>query len=328
MFFISRFKDVERREYECEVVTPLFLGGADPKKAELRTPPVKASMRFWWRALYDGSDVNAMALREADIFGSTERKAVVSVKLDVQNIKATPKDLPSGKKIMVTSKGKTFPISIMEYLAFGLFDPKKREGKYIREHFEPNSRFKIIVSFPRTVESDIIKALKAMISFGGLGARSRNGFGSLYCKDLIDHHFKTDGPLKSFTAFSEGAFLFNQFHVHKTWHDALSEIGEVYRQARLNLEGKRHEWTKRALIAMPIEAKNEKIPYPISSGRHAKPYFLHVNKTDDGKYRGQILFLPYLYKAGPKDTTNRLREYEDACRKMNEEIEKLMGGAK
>ncbi|MDO9559803.1 MAG: type III-B CRISPR module RAMP protein Cmr1 [Syntrophales bacterium] len=327
MFFISRFKDVERREYECEVVTPLFLGGADPKKAELRAPPVKAAMRYWWRALYDGSDVKTMANDEAAIFGSTDRKAVVSVNLDIQNVKATPESLPSGK--MVPVEGKSYKTSIINYLSYGLFEYKSdvKKNVYTKEHIEPNARFKIIVSFPRTVEADIIKALKAMISFGGLGARTRNGFGSLHCDELMDHNFKKDGPLKSFTAFSEGARLFNQFHVHKTWHDALSEIGEVYRQARLNLEGKQHEWTKRALIAMPIEAKNEKIPTHISSGRHAKPYFLHVNKTD-GKYRGQILFLPYLYKAGPKDTTNRLREYEEACKKMNEEITKGMGGAK
>jgi len=32
MFYISRLKDIKEMEYECEIVTPMFLGGAEPKK--------------------------------------------------------------------------------------------------------------------------------------------------------------------------------------------------------------------------------------------------------------------------------------------------------
>ena len=50
-FYISRFKGMESQEFEVEIVTPLFLGGADPNKAELRAPSIKGALRFWWRAL-------------------------------------------------------------------------------------------------------------------------------------------------------------------------------------------------------------------------------------------------------------------------------------
>lgn len=324
MFYVSRFKDVEKREYECEVATPLFLGGADPKEAELRVPPIKAAMRFWWRALYDGGNVEQMAKAEADIFGSTEKKSVVSVQLSADMTKTALKDLPKGWPIPV--EGKTYNAYILEYLAFGLLDPKLKP-KYIRKHIEEESRFKIIVTFPKHAEDDVVSAMKSLISFGGLGARSRNGFGSLHCDGLIDYAFSKKGGLKPFTAFSQNAILFSQFKSHDKWDDALSEIGQVYRQARLDLEGKRHTWNKRALIAMPIEAQSENIPPSIRTGRHAKPYFLHVNKLN-GKYQGQILFLPYLYKAGPNDETDRIKEYLDACGKMNEAIAKGMGGTK
>lgn len=330
MFNISRFKDIEKREYECEVVTPLFLGGADQKEAELRVPPVKAAMRFWWRALYEGENVAQMAEDEAAIFGSTEKKAVVTVRLDHTNVKPVLKDLPSGKKIMVTSKGKTFPISIIEYVAYGLFDPKQKTGsRYIKKHIEPINRFKLIVTFPNNVETNLVQAMKVMITFGGLGSRSRNGFGSLHCSDLFDQTLKKKGGLKTYTSFSKEAILFGKFNTYASWEDALSEIGTVYRDARLTLE-ERHKFDKRGLIAMPIESKFEKnIPHHIKDGRHAKPYFLHVNKTPEDKYQGQILFLPYQYKAGPNDTTNKFKEeYMDACGKMNEAITKGMGGAK
>lgn len=326
MFYVSRFKDVEKREYECEVVTPLFLGGANPKEAELRAPPVKAAMRFWWRALYEGGNIEQMAKEEAAIFGSTDKKAAVSVQLSPGMAKLVANDLPRGWPVPVD--GKKFSAYIIEYLAFGLLDPKQKP-KYIKKHFEEKSRFKIIVTFPKHAENDVVSAMKSLVSFGGLGARSRNGFGSIHCDDLIDYAFSKEGSLKPFTAFSQGTILFNQFNTYVKWEDALSEIGKVYRQARLDLEGKRHTWVKRSLIAMPIEAQNERnIPLYVRNGRHAKPYFLHVNKTSDGKYRGQILFLPYLYKAGLNDTTNRFKEYMDACGKMNESIAKGMGGEK
>lgn len=328
MFCISRFKDVEKREYECEVVTPLFLGGADPKKAELRVPPIKAAMRFWWRALYDGENTTKMAEQEAAIFGSTDKKSILSMTLHCLNSKKALKDLPPGK--MVPVAGKTYKTSIIKtsiinYLAYGLFEYKG--AIKTKEHIEPESRMKFIISFLPAFETDVLNAFKALITFGGIGARSRNGFGTLYCAEFIDQKMKMEGELKSFTSFSKEAKLFNKFNKHENWSDALSEIGEVYRNARLKLD-RRHSWNNRKFIALPIEAQKENIPEPIRHGRHAKPYFLHVNKTTDGKYQGQILFLPYLYKATPGDRSNQVPEYMAACGKMNEEIEKAMGGAK
>jgi CRISPR-associated protein Cmr1 len=325
MFYVSRFKDIERREYECEVVTPLFLGGADPEKAELRAPPIKAAMRFWWRALYEGNDVKQMADDEAAVFGSTEKKAVLSVSMDISEIKPESRNLPPGKKIMVTSKGKTFPISIVEYLAYGLFDPKQK--KYLRQYFDSSKKFKIVMSFPKTAERDVVKAMNAMINFGGFGARSRNGFGSLHCPTADNKTMKNEGALKTFTSFSNKSVLFNKFSTFDNWQDALSELGVVYRAARLKLED-RHKFDERGLIAMPIESQFERnIPFSIKNGRHAKPYFLHVNKTTDGKYQGQILFLPYRYKPAD-DKAERVNEYMEVCNKMNKAIQDGMGGAR
>lgn len=338
MFCISRFKGIEKREFECDVVTPLFLGGADPKKAELRVPPIKAAMRFWWRAQCDGEDLLQMAKKEAAIFGSIERKAAngkavlmgkkaaISVELDCQEIKPVLKDMPPGKQVDV--EGKKYKTSIINYLSYGLFEYKSdlKKNVYNKEHIEPGAKFKLHISYPQEFEADITKSLKALISFGGLGARSRNGFGSLHCQALTDRTLKQEGELKAYTSFSKEAKLFDKFGKHNKWVDALSEIGEVYRKAKLNLE-KRHSWEKRKFIAMPIEAKNENIPALIRHGRHAKPYFLHVNKTPDGYYQGQILFLPYQYMAKPDDKPNQVNEYMEVCRKMNEGIN-IYGGAK
>ncbi|HOC60249.1 MAG TPA: type III-B CRISPR module RAMP protein Cmr1 [Smithellaceae bacterium] len=328
MFNIARFKDIEKREYECEVVTPLFLGGADPKKAELRVPPIKAAMRFWWRALYGGDDIQDMADRESTIFGSTEKKSKVKVSIEINGNAPVFKDLPTGTRVMVTSKQKTFPISIIEYLAFGLFDPKQRQGKYLRQHMETGTHFKIGIACTKYLCDELDNTLKTMLCFGGLGSRSRNGFGSIQYADGCVAAITNAGNLKSFPAFSKETKLFNKFKKCNHWEEALSDIGLAYRNARLALED-RHKFIKRGLIAMPIESKFERnIPKEIREGRHAKPYFLHVNKTSDGKYQGQILFLPYQYKSKADDRSNQVNEYMTVCKRMNDEILKAIGGAK
>ncbi|HOF05608.1 MAG TPA: type III-B CRISPR module RAMP protein Cmr1 [Syntrophales bacterium] len=326
MFNVSRFEKTHvKKELECEVVTPLFLGGANPQNAELRAPPLKGILRFWWRAVSGIENIKDLADEEGRIFGSTEKKS--NVLLWIENIDAQSKteNLPPGKKVPV--QGKTFPVSIIHYLAYGLFSYQMGAGNvFTKRFFPPQSRFKIVVQYPPSIESEITAALQSTMSFGGLGARSRNGFGSLHCPALGNGKFPNNGGLKPFTSFSKEALLFDKFGVHNTWVDALSEIGDVYRSARLKLES-RHRFFRRAFVAMPIEAKNENIPDDIRNGRHAKPYFLHVNKTPEGRYRGQILFLPYQYKRKADDRTNILEEYKSVCAKMNEEIYKAMGGA-
>lgn len=328
MFNIARFRDIEKREYECEIVTPLFLGGADPKKAELRAPSIKGALRFWWRALNAGNSIYSLYQTESKLFGSTDQKTKMTVQVDGSGLIPVLKDLPTGKKIKVVSKGKEFQMSIIEYLAFGLLDSRQRQQRYLREHIEPGAIFKICIMCPKDSLMEINDALKAMFSFGGLGSRSRNGLGSIYCRELTANSIKKDGELKPFTAFSKKAVLFHTVKKYDRWEEALSNIGLAYRNARLALEP-RHTFTKRGLVAMPIESKFEKnIPNDIRNGRHAKPYFLHVNKTANEKYEGQILFLPYLYKTNAADLGSRLNEYLAVCREMNEALIKAMGGEK
>ncbi len=59
---------------DFSIVTPLFMGGADPQSAELRVSGMKGMLRFWWRALAWSrlKSVDQVRSEEAKIFGSTE----------------------------------------------------------------------------------------------------------------------------------------------------------------------------------------------------------------------------------------------------------------
>lgn len=316
-FYISRFKGLESQEYEVEIVTPLFLGGADPKKAELRAPSIKGALRFWWRALYGSDDLEDMKRREAEIFGSPEGKSAVIIQLvNITECKPVLNNIPRGRTFTIhsSSRNKDMTLGIIDYLAYGLHKYQKGQGNvYIKEHIQPREKFKIRLFLKHNNFEQVLTAFNILIGYGGLGARSRNGFGSVTV-DKTQTALNISGNIKSFSAISEKSNLFSSFPQRTTWIDALSDIGIAYREARLSLEPK-HQSNKRILVAKPLP--------PMINDRHAKPYFLHVNKLTKGKYQGQILFLPYNYHEQAKR-----KEYFQTCEKMNQKISKLSGGVK
>lgn len=320
-FYIERFKDREKKEFDVEVITPLFLGGADPKKAELRVPSIKGALRFWWRAMYGSDDLEDMKKREGRVFGSTTEKSSFSIQLrDTDNIKCILDALPKGLKVATQSKGKTFPISIIEYLAYGLCEYSRAEKKnvYTKQYIPSQTRFKIaFVINNQTFKDQILNSLGMLSNYGGLGSHSRNGFGSIKIDGIIGT-LKMEGGPKPFSALSTKSILFDNFQPKDRWEDALSEIGNAYREARRSLENK-HSFAKRSLIAKPIIVKGD----ANITDRHSKPYFLHVNKIQSGKYRGQILFIPYNYY----DLSKR-KEYFETCERMNQKLTELSGGQK
>ncbi len=311
----TRFKNIEKQEYKLEVVTPLFLGGADPSTPELRSAPFKGMLRFWWRALNGSNDLKEMKRNEACIFGSTEKKSMLCINIvEASGIKVDRSNLPPGESYRVESSRGTFNLGIIDYLAYGLceYNKEKRQTEYVKGHFEPKTSFTLELYLKTDLFPQVYDALKCFLLYGGIGARSRNGFGSLYCADIQEDNLpKRSNPPLKFTAFSKDkdARLF-RFGFHDSWDKALSEIGMYYREARLSLEGK-HVYERRSLLSRPIiQAQHN------SNSRHSKPYFLHVHKIGENQFRGQILSLPYQYY-DPKDEG----DYKKVCGEMNRYFE-------
>ncbi|MBC2695944.1 MAG: type III-B CRISPR module RAMP protein Cmr1 [Desulfobacteraceae bacterium] len=296
-------------EFDLEIVTPMFLGGANTTDAELRVPSIKGMLRFWWRATCGIESIKEMKKEETKIFGSTDQKACFSMKIEgLNNIKAINNNLLSGKKFQV--EGKTLRIGIIDYLAFGIRNSKKG---YTRQYFPAGSKFKIKFNFYNMdYKQSVVKAFYSFIDNGGLGAKTRNGFGSLCFRENYKNNMQIKGDLQKYSALSHNSKLFNGLNKYNRWEDALSEIGMAYKDARLSVE-KKHVYDKRLLIAKPIvQAGNSK-------ERHAKPYFLHIKKHTNGKFQGQILFMPYKYYQIEKHN-----EYIQVCQKVNEKLSELL----
>jgi CRISPR-associated protein Cmr1 len=279
-FNISRYKDIEKITYECEVVTPMFLSGANQKEAELRTQSIKGALRFWWRALYGSDDIEDMKKEEGEIFGNTENKSNLIIALKDENIQFSSENLNNSG------------FHILNYLAYGVFDTGNRK---IKKHIASDSKFKILVYIKKKNCEQIEKSLFSLINLGGLGSKARNGFGSLSSKNA-KNELKFIGNLKNFTAISKEAKLY-VFDEKNSWKKVLEEIGNIYKESKMELKNKSND--KRFYIDG-------------GNSRHSKPYFLHVNKTKNEKFQGQILYMPYKYYKPEKHS-----DYINACNDMN-----------
>lgn len=185
------------------IVTPLFISGADQQEhAELREPSIKGLLRFWYRAIYPNDPES-----EARIFGGQGKGQGQSrVLLRISNktlISGTKGDQCwEGTKTAYLGYGAVNREETGEFKTdkSGNFQTDKNGNKIpvkkaitTRPYIKSSSRFVLTIRFSpvpkdssdeerKVFQEDELRlkmALWAWLMFGGLGARSRKGFGSL-----------------------------------------------------------------------------------------------------------------------------------------------------
>ncbi|MCK9521794.1 MAG: type III-B CRISPR module RAMP protein Cmr1 [Proteobacteria bacterium] len=296
---ITRYHNLERLELQLQFATPAFLGDAK-QQAALRAAPFRGMLRYWWRILYGHQydDVTKLATQERKIFGDTETGSRVRIAVTGE-VSSKIGGFPKGEKFTV----KNYPVNILEYLSYGLFKYERGKGNvYQKAHLLPGQPFDFVLDTPSAITAEVRAALWGLITYGGVGAKCRNGFGSLAIAGIKKGEMpKPTATLseakkhtsQQYSALNQGSKMFQTQQHFDSWEGALSKIGIAYRDARLGLERK-HYFDRRGLVARPIEARNENIPKDIRGGRHPKFTFMSV-RQDKGKYRGQILTLPILF---------------------------------
>jgi CRISPR-associated protein Cmr1 len=143
-----------------ETVTPLFLGGAERRGApELRPPAFRGAMRYWLRAALGGvigdSNLDELHRLENAVFGSTDYGSPIQLRL---HDGMTYRD----NKILPHKQG-------------------REAGQ--RKAFDTQQRFVLKMSLLRSRDETIWRAacgaLTLALTFGGVGLRSRRGYGTL-----------------------------------------------------------------------------------------------------------------------------------------------------
>ena len=174
-------------EATYRIVTPMFCSGADQKSAELRVPSFKGALRFWWRSLMWGrvSRVEDLQQKEAALFGASEQKtgqSLVRLRLSNESLEAP---ISPGE---ILERGRLLGLHYLGYGVMEAFDGKNtKAGRLIRAMI-PGGQFTVSCRFSRFAETDQIdevrRALILLGTVGGLGSKSRKGFGSLTLTSL------------------------------------------------------------------------------------------------------------------------------------------------
>lgn len=148
--------------FECEIITPMFLAGANGKTPELRPPSIKGAMRFWWRAMNAGNYQQLKDLKETEckIFGGSDESSGRS------------------KVIIWVSKQPKYNESTDKNF---LLPHKEGNRRGEMPCFMPASKFIVnlqTLQLEHLQENEIIKLFQTVSKLGGLGKGSRRGYGS------------------------------------------------------------------------------------------------------------------------------------------------------
>jgi CRISPR-associated protein Cmr1 len=183
-----------------KLITPLFGGGVETHACDpigiIRASEIRGQLRFWWRACRGGQYASLQAMKEAedaiwgkahttikDDKGQNKRHGAIQISVEVKNPQEILKQaLPAYVSYKDRSKI-NLEARIPAYAAFPLqpseLEVQKPASTWAKVY--PNIEFILTIKYPSTKEtsSGIYAALWAWETFGGVGARTRRGFGAL-----------------------------------------------------------------------------------------------------------------------------------------------------
>jgi CRISPR-associated protein Cmr1 len=177
------------REYQ--LITPLYGGGVNPNEADpitiVRATEIRGHLRFWWRACCGGrfgGNMEALKEEEDTIWGKAYKKGDNGIPFE-QTIQILVNVNKAGeliKPFYMERRRVKSTNNIPGYAAFPL-QPDQEEQKKL-EPYIPSVRkdvsFAMTISYPQSHREDVEAALWAWETFGGVGARTRRGFGALH----------------------------------------------------------------------------------------------------------------------------------------------------
>lgn len=172
-------------QLKLTLLTPGFVGGTMPRQADpfmpLRPPAVRGLLRTWFRmavaglfwprsteATHQREFVDILRDVEARYFGATDTRSPFAVSLDES---PQPQQFPTPAS----------PTSGLRYLGYGLFE--KGTASVLPDGKQYEVSLRIRPGLDRKLSEALERILTATVwlwtHLGGVGARSRRGFGSL-----------------------------------------------------------------------------------------------------------------------------------------------------
>jgi CRISPR-associated protein Cmr1 len=209
----SRQLAISKQTREYRLITPLYGGGVAPNEADpvtvVRATEIRGHLRFWWRATQGGQaggSLEKLKTLEDAIWGKAytkekEEKAGDSGSEQQQKDKSF---LPSVQVEVIVrdsergeakraydieetgNKRKPKAVGVPDYAVFPLRplndDLREKDKKQLEDEMKKLQHgvsFTLKITFPQIYKEDIEASLWAWETFGGIGARTRRGFGAL-----------------------------------------------------------------------------------------------------------------------------------------------------
>ncbi|WP_197050733.1 type III-B CRISPR module RAMP protein Cmr1 [Deinococcus sp. YIM 77859] len=225
-------------------ITPMFGGSAEPRHVDERHPvraaSVRGHLRFWWRATAGAGYATPQELHEAEsrIWGSAQTPGRVRVTVEVTDAGQHCEPIRHVRR----SNGK-MATDFGAYPAYALF-PFQGTIKHGKTEEMPatareNVAFTLHLTCPPELRPEVETALHAWVLFGGIGARTRRGCGSLELvgtEAQFPRHHKKAGKL--LTALPGHYFIGKpQRNPVQAWAEAVA----VYRDFRQGVDFARNK---------------------------------------------------------------------------------------
>lgn len=161
--------------YSCKLVTPMYGGGVKAGEVDtempIRASAIRGQLRFWWRiACGPFASSQEMFKRETEIWGGIGDTGATASKVEV---KVDCEPVQQSQLSVSTNQDS----AAVKY-AFGSA-AINGDAYWLAAGYS----FKICLRFPKSVSHEAETAFRWFASFGGLGARTRRGFGAILVQD-------------------------------------------------------------------------------------------------------------------------------------------------
>ena len=341
-------------QIELKLDSPAFLGGADPGNpadCRLRGTALRGLLRWWWRALHAGYVTPAqLKAMETSIWGSTEHASPIALHVE-------PIDVPDAelfdRNAIIRQYGLEPPRPSdtpgLTYITYGLAEGRRRW------YMPSGARWRLILTAqPTRYRSSALRrewslsaeevlqqariALWLLTTYGGVGAKTRKGFGSFALPqelasfslqqvlDLSASLRRTCGfPARHYDdAKVQSPCLAAALQAKPPLEPVTIDLGKQQVWPALNSLGDRIRRFVRSVpkddrrgLGMPrrLRVRGQLLFHPgrhvERTGRHAAPVWFHLIAGPEG-YSARATFFPapeLPSLAASRDLLRRYREY-------------------
>jgi CRISPR-associated protein Cmr1 len=301
----------------CKLITPVMGGGVVPKKFDpqtpIRVPSIRGQLRFWWRATHRELSLEDLRERESKLFGGVHGK-VAQPSAVTLHVLAQP-GLPQKRPVFQDGDAFKLHLKASEALAYGAFPLRGLDAAKVHDVlWEYREPFTLELRFPAQHRGELERALWAWLHFGGLGARTRRGFGAVELVQTTDFQLESleDGWRRLGTGQPQWPVL-PAFGETRRWrrgnpldkadaaHEQLLRLLRLIRQGE---EGRTPRQPRPGRSFWPEPDALRRI-YRITQGPHAKPiHDPHIDVFPRAAFGAPIIFHFKTERGGPPEPTD------------------------